>query len=109
MIYNKITGIDGAAFHQYGQGGAIAIVSVVMVFVILLLIIVLTEAIGNAINKATPVAEAATESTAPAATSAASPLNINDEDATVAALVASIDYRNETKKNIQVISVREVK
>ena len=108
-MYRQITGINGADFHQYGQGGVIAIVSVLMVFAILLIIILLTEAIGNAINKATPVAEVATQTNAPVATSAASPLNINDEDATVAALVASIDYRNETKKNIQVISVREVK
>ena len=39
----------------------------------------------------------------------ASPLNINDEDALVASLVASIELRNETHKNVQVISVREVK
>ena len=36
-------------------------------------------------------------------------LDLNDEDATVAALVASIDYRNKTKKNIRVVSIREVK
>lgn len=37
-----------------------------------------------------------------------SPLDLNDEDATVAALVASIECRNEFKKNVKVISVRKV-
>lgn len=36
------------------------------------------------------------------------PLNLEDEDAIVACLVASIDYRNEHHKNVKVISVREV-
>ena len=39
---------------------------------------------------------------------AASPLDINDEDATVASLVAAIECRNEFNKNVQVISVRKV-
>lgn len=37
------------------------------------------------------------------------PLNLEDEDATVAALIASIDYRNEVKKDVRVVSVREVR
>lgn len=41
-------------------------------------------------------------------TVAASPLDLNDEDATVASLVAAIECRNEYKKNVQVISVRKV-
>lgn len=39
----------------------------------------------------------------------ACPLNLNDEDAVVASLIASIECRNETHKNVQVISVREIK
>ena len=41
-------------------------------------------------------------------TVSASPLDLNDEDATVASLVAAIECRNEYKKNVQVISVRKV-
>ena len=37
-----------------------------------------------------------------------SPLDINDEDAVVASLIASIEAHNETKKNVRVVSVREV-
>lgn len=36
------------------------------------------------------------------------PLDVNDEDATVACLIASIDARQQTKKNMQVISVRRI-
>lgn len=35
--------------------------------------------------------------------------DITDEDMMVAALVASIDYYNEVKKDVRVISVREIK
>ena len=37
-----------------------------------------------------------------------SPLNTDDEDATVASLIAAIECRNEYHKNVQVISVRKV-
>ncbi|MBQ1826960.1 MAG: hypothetical protein II712_00260 [Erysipelotrichaceae bacterium] len=38
----------------------------------------------------------------------ASPLNLDDEDAVVASLIASIEYHNETKENVRVVSVREI-
>ena len=37
-----------------------------------------------------------------------SPLDLNDEDATVASLIAAIECRNEYKKNVRVVSVRKV-
>lgn len=42
------------------------------------------------------------------ATINASPLDLNDEDATVASLIAAIECRKEYKKNVRVISVRKV-
>lgn len=38
----------------------------------------------------------------------ASPLDLQDEDATVAALIASIECHSETGKNVRVVSVREI-
>ena len=38
----------------------------------------------------------------------ANPLNLDDEDAVAASLIASIEYHNETHKNVRVVSVREV-
>ena len=37
------------------------------------------------------------------------PLDPDDEDATIACLVAAIECRNETKKNVRSVSVREVR
>lgn len=37
------------------------------------------------------------------------PLDPDDEDATIACLVAAIECRNETKKNVRIVSVREVR
>ena len=36
-------------------------------------------------------------------------LDLQDEDALVACLVASIDYREEVKKDVRIVSVKEVK
>ena len=52
--------------------------------------------------------EAEVEETKTVSTVSASPLDLNDEDATVASLIAAIECRNEFKKNVQVISVRKV-
>ena len=105
MILLKISGINGMDLHNYTQGAIIAILSVVMVFVILLLIILLTELIESLINKSNkPVMESVVHNP-----SQVEALDLNDENKVVAALVASIDYRNQVKKNIKVVSVREVK
>ncbi len=36
-------------------------------------------------------------------------LDPDDEDAVVASLIASIEYRNEVKKDVRIVSVREVR
>ena len=98
--------IDGNALHQYGQGGIIAIIAIIMVFAVLLLIIVLTELVTKLAGKDAPVTE--TAASAAPVNYAVNKLNENDEDATVASLIAAIECRNEFKKNVQVISVRKV-
>lgn len=99
--------INGFSRYDFVTGGIVAVVSILMVFLILVLIIFLTElvakAMGNDEEKEETVVE--TKVVAPSVEH----LDLNDEDATVAALVASIDYRNKTKKNIRVVSIREVK
>ena len=93
-----------------GKGGIIALTSIVLVFLMLSLIILITwlvfKIISSVSAKAKPpvVPVAAQAEGTPASAVAA-----NDEDAVVAALVASIDYRNETKKDIKVISIKEIK
>lgn len=98
--------VDGMQYYNYADGAVIALLSIVMVFVVLIVIIILTDLISKLAGKDDNAQEEIT-STQTLSSAPASPLNINDEDAMVACLVASIDYRNETKKNIQVISVKE--
>ena len=81
--------------NNLSQGGAIAILAIVMVFAVLLVIILITELIGKVIQnvaKDEPVLASAS-----ANVSNNTRLDLNDEDATIAALIASIDYREETK------------
>lgn len=93
--------LSGAA--AYGTGGIIALLSIAMVFVVLIVIIVLTEIISKFAGKDEE------KQVVPSSKVVAQSLNLDDEDATVACLVASIAMREETKKNVQVVSVREVK
>lgn len=96
--------VDGMQYGNFADGAVIALLSIVMVFVVLVVIIFLTDIISKLAGKDE-------EETNDAVTNIPSgvslPLNVNDEDALVACLVASIDYRQETKKNIQVLSVKE--
>lgn len=98
--------VDGMQYGNFADGAVIALLSIVMVFFVLLVIIILTELISKLAGKDDETKEVST-SIQTVASAPASPLNINDEDAMIACLVASIDYRNETNKNIQVISVKE--
>jgi len=99
--------INGFSRYDFVTGGIVAVVSILMVFLILVLIIFLTELVAKAMGDDEEKEETVVETKA--VTPSVEHLDLNDEDATVAALVASIDYRNKTKKNIRVVSIREVK
>lgn len=99
--------INGFSRYDFVTGGIVAVVSILMVFLILVLIIFLTELVAKAMGNDEKKEETVVKTKA--VTPSVEHLDLNDEDATVAALVASIDYRNKTKKNIRVVSIREVK
>lgn len=99
--------INGFSRYDFVTGGIVAVVSILMVFLILVLIIFLTELVAKAMGNDEEKEETVVETKA--VIPSVEHLDLNDEDATVAALVASIDYRNKTKKNIRVVSIREVK
>ena len=99
--------INGFSRYDFVTGGIVAVVSILMVFLILVLIIFLTELVAKAMGNDEEKEETVVETKA--VTPSVEHLDLNDENATVAALAASIDYRNKTKKNIRVVSIREVK
>lgn len=103
--------IDGNG-KDFGDGALVSVLAIVLVFAILAIIIATTYAIGKAIEKKTSEnsqqSQKETVSTAVPQTNNFN-LDLSDEDAVVATLVASIDYREKTKKDFKVISVKEIK
>ena len=83
-----------------------------LVFSILATIILITFSIGKAIEKNSSTNKNDNQNNdliaAPQTTNSV-PVDLNDEDAVVATLIASIDYREKTKKDFKVISVKEIK
>lgn len=100
--------LDGFTKYDYLTGGIVAIVAILMVFLILVLIIFLTELVAKAL-KGEEKEEQEESVVKPVESPIVSRLDLNDENATVAALVASIDYRLKNKTNVRVVSIREVK
>ena len=100
--------LDGFTKYDYLTGGIVAIVATIMVFIILILIIFLTELVAKAL-KGEEKEEVEENVVRPVTSNKVSRLDLSDEDATVAALVASIDYRLKNKTDVKVVSIREVK
>ncbi len=100
--------LDGFTKYDYLTGGIVAIVAILMVFLILILIIFLTELVAKALN-GNEKEETKEDAVTPVENPIINKLDLNDENATVAALVASIDYRLKSKTNVRVVSIREVK
>ena len=93
-----------------------SIVSILMVFVILLIIIGVTTLVFKAYGlfdlkkeldaKKNATKEEVKSSSVPTSNKE---VVISDDDMMAAVLVATIDYRNEIKKDVRVVNVREVK
>ncbi len=98
--------LDGSGSDKL-DGALVALMTMVFVFLILAIIVLITYYVGKGINKASNKQKTKPEVKQVAPTK--NPLNLNDEDAVVAALVASIDYRAKTKKDIRVVSIKEIK
>ncbi len=104
--------IDGSG-KDFGQGGLVSVIAILLVFAILSVIIAITFGAGKLIDscakKDDAKKEAKTQTTNNATNQSKIDVDMNDEDAIVATLVASIDFRQQTKKDIKVISIKEIK
>lgn len=100
--------VDGSG-SDLGQGGIIALTSIALVFLMLSLIVLITWLVFKVISVVSAKTKPPVVPVAASGTAAPEikPAELS-EDAVVAALVASIDYRNETKKDIKVISIKEI-
>ena len=102
------------ASHSMGLGDAAiySLVSIVLVFAVLLVIIGITSLVFtfiNMIKTKNPHAFEKKNKDKKEENKAVEPVNITDDDMMAAVLVCSIDYRNEIKKDVKVVSVKEIK
>lgn len=104
---NLLAILDGSG-NDLGQGALVSVFAIVLVFVILAIIIGITYLVNLGINKAA-AKTVKKEEVKPVSEPVKKTVDLSDEDAKVAMLVASIDMRNETKKQVKVISVKEIK
>ena len=100
---------DGLKERDYGGGAIAALITILLVFLILALIILVTYSVGKIIEKVSKKAKTKTTEVKNEPVPVKNPLNLDDEDAVVAALVASIDFRNQIKKDVKVVSIKEIK
>ena len=108
--------VDKNSQMSPGEGALYSIVSILMVFVILLIIIGVTTLVFKAYSlfdlkkeldaKKNATKEEVKSSSVPTSNKE---VVISDDDMMAAVLVATIDYRNEIKKDVRVVNVREVK
>ena len=100
------------------EGALCSLIAIAMVFSILLLIIGITTLIfkmlglfdlkaeidaARAKKTATPISQAPTDPVAPVV------LDENDEEMMAAVLVATIDFREESKQDVRLVRITEVK
>ncbi len=107
-IYNPDQGIyDNAAELGFGKALLVSLIAIVLVFLVLCAIIgavKLMQYIYDKLGKK----EQAQVASAPVAQTAPKKVEITDEDMMVAALIATIDYTSETKKDVKVKSIRRI-
>ena len=112
MNLTKLLAImDGSLKHDFGNGIIVCIVAILIVFAVLLVIIGITSGVFGLLNKYS-TQETITKTTANnnvGSTNNSVVVNVDDEDMMAAIFVATIDYRNEVKEDVKVLSVREVK
>ena len=105
---NNLLAVLNGVEKGLGDGAVVSIVSIALVFSILAIIIGITFVVNLVIQK-TAKKEQSKEEDNNSSTTAVKTVAVDSEEAEVAVLVASIDYRNEIKKDIKVVSVKEIK
>lgn len=100
---------DGSQKFDFGNAAIIALVSILIVFTILALIIGITHLLFDAIDRVGKRIESKKPVKAEVKQEVVrQPVVIKDDDMMAAVLVATIDYQNEIKKGVRVVSVKEI-
>ena len=89
----------------------VSLVAIAFVFLILFIIILCVGAMQKVFFNKKKESKAEQNVKAPVAQNAAKIVKnteIKDEDMMVAALIATIDYANETKKDVRLVSIKQI-
>ena len=108
---NYLAILDGSkeGAEALGEGALCALVAILIVFAVLAVIILVSNLVSLAINSEKETKAEVTNNSNNNVVTNTTTVDYNDEDVMAAILVATIDYRNEIKKDVKVINVREVK
>lgn len=115
MIYAVLDGSKDAYTDSsvWGNSAIAAIVAILMVFLILIIIIGITYLIFKLLGyfELKKQLDEQKENNAKPEQIAAKPaeFDTNNEDMVAAVLVATIDYQNEIKQDVKLVSVKEIK
>ena len=118
-VYDNVKGIyEEGNEIGFGKACLIALVAILIVFVVLCLIIGSIKLLQICVKKfskkapevAKPVSQnvAPVESNVPVSKGEENNVNIEDDDMMAAVLVATIDYAEETKKDVKLKSVKRI-
>ena len=92
-----------------GDGALYSIICVLVVFTVLIIIILASYGCSKLVDYIETKNKTTEEVKPQVTTNEVKNTNITDEDMMAAVLVATIDYRNEVKKDVRLVSVKEVK
>lgn len=108
--------VDKGSEMSLQDGALYAVLAIAMVFAILLIIIGITSLVFKLtglfelkaqLDAAKKQETVSNNAVSPVASNV--PVEITDDDMMAAVLVATIDYRNEIKKDVKVVSIKEIK
>lgn len=106
--FGSATGVLYARYITFGESAVVTVVCILIVFLMLALLLGITKLLKYFKQK--EVVEAAPQPVQKVEPKKSFSINdIKDEDMMVASLIASIEYRNETKTDVRVVSVKEIK
>lgn len=92
-------------FNNFVDGLIPALVCIIVVFLILFIIMLLVMGLNSLKSKELKKENSSSVNDSPQNTSN---VNIEDEDMMVAVLIATIDYRNEVKKDVRLVNVKRI-
>lgn len=112
-LYLGIYDPNGSIFDEvadlgFGKALLVSLVAIALVFLVLLIIISAVKIMQFVYYKVGKKVQPKQVEAAPVAQAAPKSVEIVDEDMMVAALIATIDYKEETKKDVKLKSIKRI-